>query len=165
MRIGTHEDSRHPELHGGIDVALEVVEKDRPLGNHAADLREGVGVDPRVGLAHADFARVDHGVEQLVRGEQRAPACAKLARVVGHEGGAIAIVAKPPRSFDHRFAHPPATRARRTQQQLQGVDVEALVNGDCHDLLASTSEVDFAALEAVPRVIVILVVRPEDDFE
>src|SRR5438093_5849819 len=83
-RVVLDEHGVHAEPARRRDVAGEVVEEHRVFGRDAAELAQREREDRRIGLAHADLARVDHRVEQLGERDHRAPALRELARVVGH---------------------------------------------------------------------------------
>ena len=83
-----------------LDVRLEVVDEEALPGRQAEPgAREAV--DRGVGLAQTDEGRVDDELEELVDGEDRAPARLPLAHVVRQQRGAVARGARAGGEVEH----------------------------------------------------------------
>ena len=81
---------RHPQLAGGLDVRLDVVDEQALAGRRAAEALERELVDLGLRLAHADEGRVDDQLEDLVHRQHRAPQRLPLAHVVGQHRHPVA---------------------------------------------------------------------------
>src|SRR5262245_22919215 len=99
------ENGMHTHAAGSGDVPGMVIEEDRPIGRHAAQLLEGMAVDARIGLAHPDRRAVDHDVEQLVDRQHRPPAVGRLAHVVRDDRRPVAVGLQGSHPVDHRLLH------------------------------------------------------------
>ena len=78
-----------PAFSGAFAVDQHVVDEEAGLGGQA-DPVEGQRVDLRFGLAAADEAGVDDGLEDLVDRQHRAPQRLPLAHVVGQHRHPVA---------------------------------------------------------------------------
>ena len=98
--------------------------------------------------------------------EQAAPALAELPDVVGDDGGAVAVGLHPLGCGEDVLAHD-AGRAALTHAHEQGNRVERhpLGRGRGGEGGVAVLEGQFPSLELVPRVIRVLVVRPEDQLD
>ena len=151
-----------PEPARGDDVAFEVVEEHARDRVGDAELLERGVVDRGVGLAHADLARVDHRVEQLVDRDHPAPRAAVLGDVVGDDRGADAPCPHRSHVLDDDRAvvgivgHP--------AEQLAGVEADPRVGGVRGDLRERLAQAELTPLALVPRMVGVGVVRAEHEL-
>ena len=157
-----HQDGVEPGALGADDVAGAVVEEHRLLRRHIAEQGEGVVVDGRVGLAHADLGAVHHDVEQLVDGDQRAPHRRALAHVVGDEPEPVAVRAQGAHPIEDRLVegHVAEHRAQRRE-----VDLDPLLAAGLRDRGGPVGDGHLASLHLVPRVVGVLLVGPDQQLE
>ena len=153
-----------PNACGRVDVALKVVEEYGVLGLDATERGERVMEDARVGFAHPDDAAVDHYVEELVDGDQLAPPVVELADVVRDERRPVALGAQPAGAFDEFFGAAAAIGAH-APQHVERVELHASFTRQFEEQLVGVGEADLAPFQAVPWMIGVAVVRPEDDLD
>ena len=149
----------HAQRAGGGDVAFVVVEEHGVGGLVDTELFQCGVVDRGVGFAHADLARVDHRVEQLVDGDHLAPRAAVLGDVVGHHCGADAAGAHRAHEVDDDGAVEGVLG--HAAEQLAGIEPDARLGGIGGDLREGFAEPELAALTLVPRVVGVGVIRAE----
>src|SRR5262249_45837108 len=119
---------------------------------HGAEGRAGEAVDARVGLAHADLARVDHDLEQLVDRERRPPRRTELLHVVREQGDLEAVATQPPDPVDDG---PVDAEGHVLGELLVGVEVDRPaqhLRRSFHDAGHVLLEADLTRLEPVPVV-------------
>ena len=140
---------------GADDVAGAVVEEHGLLRRHAAEQVEGVVVDGRVRLAHADLGAVHHDVEQLVDGHERAPHRRALAHVVGDEAELVALGAERAHPLEDRLVQGHVAEQRLQRRE---VDLDALLAAGLADRGRPVGDGHLAPLHLVPRVVGVLLV-------
>ncbi len=105
--------------------------------------------------------RVDHHVEELVDGQHAAPGVAELLHVVRDDRRLDAAGTGLADERDDVRTYP---RVAERTEGLEEIDA-VLGRPDLHDRLARIGERQLPTLEAVPRMIGIVVVGAEDDLD
>jgi len=162
LGIGFHQYGVHTHAAGGVNVAGKIVEKHSAGGIDTAQLGQCVLKHGRVGLADPQQAGVGHGVEELVYRKQALPGVAELTNVVGNKGR----VQPGGAYFAHAVNdHLPATVvAGQAGEHREQVDLQSVRAAELGNLAAHGFEFGLAPLQAMPGVVGVLVVRPENDF-
>ena len=142
--------ARMPTASAPATLPGSVIEEHAPA-RLDAELRRRCGVDRRVGLAHADPGGVDDDVEQLVDGDDGPPVVADFLGVVGQHRGAVAGAAQLGGPLDH-WRHAASSRWKRARRQRDATGL-----GFVDQPRAVLGQRDLAALDAVPRVVGVLV--------